>query len=151
MQSSDFSPDDLQGFLRDAWNNAPQTANSLSDQLKAEEASKIAWLKGGMVMSVSKNGVSQTYSLSSRSFTIEKVTRIYSTLIRHVTLVYNEMLCQANNVQANVNGFDFDQLIFDWLICKYDELAMGTTRPDLTNLSLPGCGRVTQPEGVWAW
>lgn len=137
--------------MRDAWNNAPATANSLCGQLKAEESSKISWLKSGMVMSVSKNGVSQSYSLSSRSFTLDKITRIYSTLIRHVTLVYNELVCQATNIQANVANFDYDQLIFDWLICKYDELAMMTTRPDLTNMSLPGIGRVTQPEGVWAW
>jgi hypothetical protein len=153
VQSADYSPDDLQGFLRDAWNNAPAAANSLIGQLELEEQRKVTQIKAGMIVSVSKNGVSQSYGTNYRAVTIRDVQRIYSRLIRDVTSVYNEIVCQATNAGANPPGFDYDPLVFAWLITKYDELAMGTTRPDLTNLGLPCLSRTTQPEpdGVWSW
>jgi hypothetical protein len=57
----DISAETLQGFLENAWDAAPDNANTLRDQLRVYEKSALNLFSGGSIGSVSKNSTSQSY------------------------------------------------------------------------------------------
>lgn len=57
----DISAETLQGFLENAWDAAPDNANTLREQLRSYEKAASNLFLGGSIASVSKNSASQSY------------------------------------------------------------------------------------------
>lgn len=73
---------DLQRLLDDAWDAAPAGANTLREQLRANEVTAGQILAAGSLASVSKNSASQAWALSGPgAFTPAELVRAWRDLL----------------------------------------------------------------------
>jgi len=91
----DIAIETLQMFLENAWDDAPDSASSLRQQLRNQERAAGNLFSGGSIGSVSKNSASQSYrSAGVGSYTPAQLQQSYRMLI--------ELYDRENN---KLNGF----------------------------------------------
>ena len=135
----DVNTDDLSAFLNLAWQNAKEGANTLSEQLLAEQQKAVSLLASGSVSSVGKNSASQSYGgYNPGNLTHRQITNIFTTLIRYYQTVKEKIIYEAEVAAIALDEtFDFDQPIYD-LLTRYFQVSTQAARlPDISDLRIP--------------
>jgi hypothetical protein len=114
----------LQSFLDDAWDAAPNSGNSLRDQLRAFEKQVNALFNtSGTLGSVAKNSASQSYrGPGLGSYTVPQVAAAWRVLIN----LFDKEKCRADAINAagvawftaKYGGYeqDADQAVYDFCV-----------------------------------
>lgn len=152
----DVTTETKQGFLEDAWDNAPNDANSLRQQMRSYESSARAKTAGGMLGSVAKNNASQSYrGPGLGSYTLIQIADTWRELINLLDEVSAWVVWAIANPPTAplpdgwpVASDDNDTFIYD--IMRRKLVVIDSYQIDLIDLLLPptgrGCGR-----GVFTW
>ena len=135
----DVNTDDLEAFLNLAWQNAKDAANTLPEQLLAEQQAALSLLAKGSIASVGKNAANQSYGYyGPGNLTHRQITNAFTTLRRYYQTVKDKIVCAFAKADIAVpDGFDFDQPVFDQLIKFFQVSAQAARLPDITDLRIP--------------
>jgi len=136
----DVNTDDLSAFLNLAWQNASEAANSLSEQLLAEQQKALALIASGSVSSVGKNSANQSYGqYGPGNLTQRQITNIFTTLIRYYQVIKDKIACLAAHVvpPVDMSGYDYDPTIFSLLTQFFQVSTQAARLPDIADLRIP--------------
>ncbi len=146
-----------QTFLDDAWDAAPQGANTLRDQLRAFEKTLSPLFNQGSLASVSKNSASQTYrGPGLGSYTTPQITKVWRDLINLYDHTLNRVNCLLNaTIKPNPlptwwPADNTDNTLYGFM--KYRLVECSEYSMDMTYLRLPPTeGLVPEIGGSFAW
>ncbi len=135
----DVNTDDLEAFLNLAWQNAKDAANTLPEQLLAEQQAALSLLARGSIASVGKNSANQSYGYyGPGNLTHRQITNAFTTLRRYYLIMKEKIVCAFSKAGITIPaGWDFDQPVYDQLIKFFQVSAQATVLPDITELRYP--------------
>ena len=134
----DVSTDDLSAFLNRAWQRAKDGANTLPDELLAQQQSVLELLAAGSIASLGKNSTSQSYAYySPGTLTHRQIANIFTTLIRYYEVVKAKIVEAAAEASVSLTDFDFDQPVYDLLNRYFQVSAQAARLPDIRDLRIP--------------
>ena len=147
---ADYTSDELLAFLNRAWNNAGADANSLPDQLVAEQQAAIAFIAPvGSVSHLSKNSTSLGYGgYNPGNLTIRQIVNIWTDLIRRYARVKDAIISAAACAvpPVDLTGFDFDDSVFCQMKNQLAIECQADTVPDISTIRFGYCQRPVNPE-----
>ncbi len=92
----DVTTETYQAFLDDAWDAAPEQAETLRSQLRIYEKAITTLFSQGAISSISKNSVQQTYrGPGLGSYTMQQLQTVWRTLINLFDRTKEEIICRA--------------------------------------------------------
>lgn len=145
----DITTETLQTFLDDAWDAAPDAANTLRDQLRTFEKAATNLFRQGSLSSVSKNSASQSYrGPGLGSYTPVQISNAWRTLINIFDSVKDALdFAGGTGIQVDdqtIQG-DSDPQVYAGM--KSQLRIVDSCQTDMTQLRLPN---TLAPE-VTAW
>lgn len=148
---SDVSSELLKAFLDDAWNNAPDDANSFREQLVTERKAALEMVKKGSLGNVAKNSSSQAYrGYGPGSLTHTQIVEIWQGLIDYYDEVRDKVVCAFAEADTAIpDDFDFDTTVYDLLKKFFSIGKNAAVLPDLTSLRLPATA--ASPSSPTSW
>lgn len=163
--AQDIANEIFLAFLQRSWLNAKDSANSLRDQLVADQQAALALIASGSVASVGKNSTSQSYKgFGPGSLTQEQITRLFTRLISGYDAAKERIDCAfARAGKVVLDNFDYDGAqsgepvgVYQILYATYN-ISGRPVRGDITDLNLTFAPPVTpldqslEPQGVNSW
>lgn len=109
----DISAETLQAFLENAWDAAPNAANTLRQQLRVYEVAATNLFSGGSIGSVSKNSTSQSYrGPGLGSYTPVQIANAWRNLIN----LFEQQKCETDAVYAAATAIPPQQWAVPFLV-----------------------------------
>lgn len=151
----DVTTETFQAFLDDAWDAAPQQANTLRDQLRTFEKQVTALFRLGSIGSVSKNAASQSYrGPGIGQYTPAQIQTVWRGLINlfdEVKACIDAELAEQPETPPDPNPptNDADPTVYAGMKCRLQVVTEYSS--DLTNLRLQPTLLPAPGGGVLTW